>query len=81
MPVVGGKHAKKNPDDNMPLDIAKGTWLHNLNKCGTTRVGAARDPGERSNQETYMRKAWEQVQKNHRGRNRIKATVFLSMWH
>jgi len=77
VPLYGGKHAKKNPDDDIPLDISKGTWLHDLNKDPRTRVGAGFGTlAIQNNQETYMRKAWEQVQKIIDANKRIKATVF-----
>lgn len=77
VPLYGGKHAKKNPDDDIPLDIAKDTWLHDLNKDPRTRVGAGFGTlAIQKNQESYMRKAWEQVQKIIDANKQIKATVF-----
>ena len=77
VPLYGGKHAKQNPEDDISLDIAKGTWLHDLNKDPRTRVGAGFGTlAVQNNQETYMRKAWEQVQKIIDANKRIKATVF-----
>src|SRR5206468_569088 len=79
VPLYGGKHAKKSVTDIVTLDIEKDTWLHGLNKDPRTRVAAGF--GTRviqENQETYMRKAWEQVQKIIDANRRIKATM-LSM--
>jgi hypothetical protein len=77
VPLYGGKHAKKNPEDDVPLDITKNTWLHDLNKDPRTRVGAGFGTlAVQNNQETFMRKAWEQVQKIIDANKRIKATVF-----
>lgn len=77
VPLYGGKHAKKNPEDDIPLEITKDTWLHDLNKDPRTRVGAGFGTlAIQNNQETYMRKAWEQVQTIIDANRRIKATVF-----
>jgi len=77
VPLYGGKHAKQNPERDIPLDITKDTWLHDLNKDPRTRVGAGFGTlAIQHNQEAYMRKAWEQVQKIIDANKRIKATVF-----
>lgn len=77
VPLYGGKHAKKNPEEDIPLDITKNTWLHDLNKDPRTRAGAGFGTlAIQNNQETFMRKAWEQVQKIIDANKRIKATVF-----
>jgi hypothetical protein len=77
VPLYGGMHAKKNAGDDIALDITKDTWLHDLNKDPRTRVGAGFGTlAIQNNQETYMRKAWEQVQRIIDANKRIKATVF-----
>lgn len=77
VPLYGGKHAKKNPEEDIPLDITKNTWLHDLNKDPRTRTGAGFGTlAIQNNQETFMRKAWEQVQRIIDANKRIKATVF-----
>jgi len=76
VPLYGGNHAKKSATDIVTLDIEKNTWLHDLNKDPRTRVAAGF--GTRviqENQENYMRKAWQQVQKIIDANRRIKATV------
>ena len=77
VPFYGGRHAKKNPDKDIPLDIAKNTWLHALNKDPRTRVAAGfGTTAVQKNQETYMRKAWAQIQNILDANKKIKTTVF-----
>lgn len=79
VPLYGGKHAKKSATDVVTLDVEQDTWLHDLNKDPRTRVAAGF--GTRviqENQEKYMRKAWEQVQKILEANRHIRSTL-LSM--
>lgn len=77
VPIYGGNHAKKSLDQDIPLDITKNTWLHELNKDPRTRVGAGFGTlAIQKNQETYMRKAWAQIQNILDANKRITATVF-----
>jgi hypothetical protein len=77
VPLYGGKHAKKSLDKDIPLDITKDTWLHDLNKDPRTRVAAGFGTlAVQKNQETYMRKAWAQIQNILDANKQIKATVF-----
>jgi hypothetical protein len=77
VPLYGSNHAKKSLDKNVPLDISKTTWYHDLNKDPRTRVAAGFGTvAIQKNQETYMRKAWAQVQSIIDANKRIKATVF-----
>lgn len=77
VPLYGGKHAKKSLDKDVPLDITKNTWLHDLNKDPRTRVAAGfGTQAIQRNQETYMRKAWAQIQTILDANKQIKTTVF-----
>lgn len=76
VPLYGGNHAKKSATDLVALNIESDTWLHDLNKDPRTRVAAGF--GTRviqENQESFMRKAWQQVQKIIDANRRIKATM------
>ncbi len=78
VPLYGGKHAKKSANEVVLLDIAKTTWLHDLNKDPRTRVPAGFGTLViQKNQEKYMRKAWEQVLKIIEANRRIRATMFF----
>lgn len=64
LPLYGGKHAKKSKDDVVLLDITSNYWVNDLNKDPRTRVPAGFGTLViQKNQESYMRKAWAQVQK------------------
>jgi hypothetical protein len=77
VPLYGGKHAKNNADDDILLDVSRNTWLHDLNKDPRTRVAAGFGTlAMQKNQETYMRKAWAQVQGIIDANKRVIATVF-----
>jgi hypothetical protein len=77
VPLYGGNHAKKMLDKEVPLDITKNTWFHDLNKDPRTRVAAGFGTlAIQKNQEIYMRKAWSQIQTIIDANKRIKATVF-----
>ncbi|MEP6734978.1 MAG: hypothetical protein ABJA70_05635 [Chryseolinea sp.] len=76
IPLYGGKHAKKSPTEIVQLDITKNDWLNNLNKDPRTRVAAGFGTTViQKNQETYMRKAWSQVQDIIAANKRIRTTV------
>lgn len=76
VPLYGGKHAKKSPTDLPILDIEKDTWLHDLNKDPRTRSAAGFGTKViQQNQENYMRRAWDQVQKILDANRRIKTTI------
>ncbi len=77
VPLYGSNHAKKNLDTAVPLDISKDTWYHDLNKDPRTRVAAGFGTlAIQKNHETYMRKAWSQIQTIIDANKRIRATVF-----
>jgi len=77
LPLYGGKHAKKSAADVIKLDIARGSWLHALNKDPRWRVAAGFGTAViQKGQEEYMRKAWAQVQKVLEANARIRSTLF-----
>lgn len=78
VPLYGKNHAKKSVNDVVLLEIAKNTWVHDLNRDPRTRVAAGFGTlVVQTNQENFMRKAWEQVTKIIDANRRIKATKFL----
>ncbi|MCP4632624.1 MAG: hypothetical protein GY855_06820 [candidate division Zixibacteria bacterium] len=80
VPVYGKNHAKKSKDDVILLDINNHSWLHDLNKDPRTRVAAGFGTMVvQKNQDTYMKKAWEQVTKIIEANRRIIVTK-LMMW-
>ena len=78
VPLYGGKHAKKSATDVVLLDVAKDTWVNDLNRDPRTRVPAGFGTQViQKNQETYMQKAWAQVAKIIEANRKIKATRFV----
>ena len=78
VPLYGGKHAKKSADDVVLLDVSKATWVNDLNRDPRTRVPAGFGTLViQKNQETYMQKAWAQVEKIIEANRKIRATSFL----
>jgi hypothetical protein len=76
--MYGGKHAKKAATDIVKLDVTKNTWVHDLNRDPRTRVGAGFGTlAVQKNQESFMRKAWAQVQTVIDANKHIRATVFF----
>jgi len=77
VPLYGGKHAKRNTEEDVPLDISKDTWLHELNRDPRTRVAAGFGTTVvQNNQENYLRKAWAQVQNIINANKKINNTLF-----
>ena len=77
LPLYGGKHARKNIEQDVALDIKKDTWLHELNRDPRTRVAAGfGTTAVQTNQEVYMRKAWSQVQDIIDANKQINKTLF-----
>ena len=75
LPFYGQNHAKLHPDDALPLDITKNTWLHTLNKDPRTRVASGFGTVViQENQEAYMKKAWQQVEKINEANRKIRDT-------
>jgi hypothetical protein len=80
VPLYGGKHAKKSVTDIVKLDITQNTWLHDLNKDPRNRVAAGFGTvAIQKNQETFMRKAWSQIQL--KPTNAFRQRSCLCMWH
>ena len=88
MPFYGKNHAKQHKTDPLPLDITKSGWPHALNKDPRTRTSAGFGTTViQENQEAYMKKAWQQVEKineanrklrNARAAIAVSATCFQS---
>ncbi len=70
-PFYGQNHARQHKTDKVLLDVSKSGWYHDLNRDPRTRVPAGFGTGViQKNQEKFMQKAWQQVQKVYEG-NRI----------
>ena len=75
VPMYGGKHAKISPSDVVLLDVANDNWVNDLNRDPRTRVPAGVGTCViQKNQESYMRKAWQQVDKILAANRRIRLT-------
>lgn len=75
MPFYGKNHAKQHPTDPLPLDITKNGWPHALNKDPRTRAAAGFGTNViQENQETYMKKAWQQVEKINEANRKLRET-------
>jgi hypothetical protein len=78
VPLYGGKHAKKSATDSIQPDVTNNTWVHDLNRDPRTRVGAGFGTlAVQKNQESFMQKAWAQVQTVIDANKHIKATLFF----
>jgi hypothetical protein len=76
VPLYGGNHAKTSPADKVKLNITNDSWVHDLNKDPRNRVAAGFGTlVVQKNQETYMREAWEQIQKIIEANRRIKISL------
>ncbi len=82
MPLYGKNHARQHIEDVVLLDVAKNTWLHDLNRDPRTRTMAGVGTLViQENQESYMRAAWLQVEKVNEANRRIrnaKSTIAIA---
>jgi hypothetical protein len=77
VPLYGGKHAKKSLTETVVFDRQKDTWLNQLNRDPRTRSAAGFGTLViQENQETYMRKAWQQVTDVIKANRLIRLTQF-----
>jgi hypothetical protein len=62
VPFYGQNHAKKSATEVVLLDTTKTAWVHDANRDPRTRVASGFGTlVVQKNQESYMRKAWQQV--------------------
>ncbi|MGE0469551.1 MAG: hypothetical protein AB7L09_12295 [Nitrospira sp.] len=74
-PFYGQNHARQHKSDKVLLDTSKSGWYHDLNRDPRTRVPAGFGTGViQKNQEKFMQRAWQQVEKVYEA-NRIVRNV------
>jgi hypothetical protein len=77
LPFYGQNHARQHKTDKVLLDVTKSGWYHDLNRDPRTRVPAGF--GTRviqKNQEKFMQRAWQQVQKVYEANRIIRGVQF-----
>jgi len=77
VPLYGGKHAKKLPEQIVKLDVTLDNWVNDLNRDPRTRVAAGLGTTVvQIGQENYMRRAWQQVETIVQANKNIRLTAF-----
>jgi hypothetical protein len=77
-PFYGQNHARQHKTDKVLLDVTKSGWYHDLNRDPRTRVPAGFGTGViQKNQEKFMQRAWQQVQKVYEGNRKIRFFLFF----
>jgi hypothetical protein len=78
VPFYGQNHARQHKADKVSLDVSKAGWYHDLNRDPRTRVPAGFGTGVvQKHQETFMQKAWQQVEKVYEGNRKIRNFQFI----
>lgn len=78
LPFYGQNHARQHKADKVLLDTSKDGWLHDLNRDPRTRVPAAFGTSVvQKNQEAFMQRAWQQVQKVHEANHTMRQYQFV----
>lgn len=76
-PFYGQNHARQHKTDKVLLDSSKSGWYHDLNRDPRTRVPAGFGTGViQKNQEKFMQRAWQQVQKVYEANRKIRDFQF-----
>jgi len=77
VPFYGQNHARQHKTDKVLLDVTKTGWYHDLNRDPRTRVPAGFGTGViQKDQETFMQRAWQQVEKVYEANRKIRAFNF-----
>jgi hypothetical protein len=77
-PFYGQNHARQHKTDKVLLDVSKSGWYHDLNRDPRTRVPAGFGTGViQKNQEKFVQRAWQQVQKIYEANRKIRFFVFF----
>jgi hypothetical protein len=77
LPFYGQNHARQHKSDKLLLDVTKTGWYHDLNRDPRTRVPAAFGTLViQKNQEKFMQRAWQQVQKVYAANRKIRDAQF-----
>ena len=78
VPFYGQNHARQHKTDKVLLDVTKTGWYHDLNRDPRTRVPAGFGTGViQKDQEKFMQKAWQQVEKVYEGNRKIRNFQFI----
>ncbi|HKO98921.1 MAG TPA: hypothetical protein VJU86_18110 [Pyrinomonadaceae bacterium] len=78
VPFYGQNHARQHKSDKVLLDVSKSGWYHELNRDPRTRVPAGFGTGViQKNQDKFMQKAWQQVEKVYEGNRKIRNFQFI----
>jgi hypothetical protein len=78
VPFYGQNHARQHKTDKVLLDVTKSGWYHDLNRDPRTRVPAGYGTNViQKDQEKFMQRAWQQVQKVYDGNHIIRRFQFM----
>jgi len=78
LPFYGQNHARQHKTDKVLLDVTRTGWYHDLNRDPRTRVPAAFGTLViQKNQEKFMQRAWQQVQKVYEANRKIRDVQFI----
>jgi hypothetical protein len=78
IPFYGQNHARQHKTDKVLLDVSRTGWYHDLNRDPRTRVPAGFGTGVvQKDQEKFMRKAWQQVERVYEGNRKIRNFQFI----
>ncbi|HEY3578956.1 MAG TPA: hypothetical protein VGK82_00360 [Pyrinomonadaceae bacterium] len=84
VPFYGQNHARQHKTDKVLLDVTKSGWYNDLNRDPRTRVPAGFGTNViQKDQEKFMQKAWQQVQKVYEANRKVrdfKFTMHMSMF-
>lgn len=77
VPFYGQNHARQHKTDKVLLDVSKTGWYHDLNRDPRTRVPAGFGTSVvQKEQERFMQKAWQQVERVYEGNRKIRNFQF-----
>jgi hypothetical protein len=78
VPFYGQNHARQHRTDKVLLDVTQTGWYHDLNRDPRTRVPAGFGTGViQKNQDKFMQKAWQQVEKVFEANRKIRNFQFI----
>jgi hypothetical protein len=78
IPFYGQNHARQHKTDKVLLDVTRTGWYHDLNRDPRTRVPAGFGTGVvQKDQDKFMQKAWQQVERLYEGNRKIRNFQFI----
>ena len=78
VPFYGQNHARQHKTDKVLLDVTKTGWYHDLNRDPRTRVPAGFGTSVvQKEQDKFMQKAWQQVERVYEGNRKIRTFQFI----